>query len=123
MINYVTLGVSDIEKSASFYESLLEDFGVKRLVNMDRIKYIGKSMKEPMIAVCIPWDEKAPSPGNGNMFSIAPGNKQKVDKMHEKALSLGATCDGAPGQRVPGKFYAAYVRDFDGNKICFNFFG
>ncbi|MAI37878.1 VOC family protein [Alteromonas sp.] len=123
MINYVTLGVSDIEKSASFYESLLENFGVKRLVNMERIKYIGKSMKEPMIAVCIPWDEKEPSPGNGNMFSIAPGNKQKVDKMHEKALSLGATCDGAPGQRVPGKFYAAYVRDFDGNKICFNFFG
>jgi len=73
MINYVTLGVSDIEKSASFYESLLENFGVKRLVNMERIKYIGKSMKEPMIAVCIPWDEKEPSPGNGNMFSIAPG--------------------------------------------------
>ena len=36
-----------------------------------------------------------------------------------KALELGATDDGAPGERVPGMFYGAYVRDLDGNKLCF----
>ena len=72
MINYITLGTKDIEASAQFYEKLLEDFGAKRLVNMDRIKYIGKNMKEPMVAVCIPYDEQDPHPGNGNMFAIAP---------------------------------------------------
>jgi len=123
MINYITLGTKDIEAAAQFYEKLLEDFGVKRLVNMDRIKYIGKNMKEPMVAVCIPYDEQDPHPGNGNMFAIAPGSKEKVDALYQKALSLGATCDGEPGQRVPKLFYGAYVRDLDGNKICFNFFG
>ncbi|HCT32601.1 MAG TPA: VOC family protein, partial [Sulfitobacter sp.] len=24
-----------------------------------------------------------------------------------------------PGQRVPDRFYGAYVRDLDGNKLCF----
>ena len=34
---------------------------------MDRIAFIGKAMNEPMIAVCIPYDEKDPSPGNGSV--------------------------------------------------------
>mgnify|MGYP001465708602 CR=1 FL=1 len=37
----------------------------------------------------------------------------------EKAIELGATCDGEPGQRIPNQFYGAYVRDPDGNKLAF----
>ena len=43
--------------------------------------------------------------------------------MHAKALSLGATCDGEPGQRIKDMFYGAYVRDPDGNKLAFFQFG
>lgn len=32
------------------------------------------------------------------------------------ARSLGAPCEGPPGERFPG-FYAAYFRDPDGNKL------
>ncbi|MBM1473585.1 VOC family protein, partial [Sulfitobacter mediterraneus] len=46
-----------------------------------------------------------------------------VDQLHQKALDLGATCDGPPGQRIPDRFYGAYVRDPDGNKLCFFVFG
>ena len=123
MLNYATLGVSDIEAAAVFYEKLLSDFGVTRLVDMDRIKFIGKDLHSPMVAVCIPYDENDPHPGNGNMLAFAPGSKEGVDALHKKALELGATCDGEPGQRVPNMFYGAYVRDADGNKICFNHFG
>ena len=35
------------------------------------------------------------------------------------ALELGATDEGAPGERIPKVFYGAYVRDLDGNKLCF----
>ncbi|WP_026374807.1 VOC family protein [Aestuariibacter salexigens] len=123
MISYATLGVSDLEKAASFYEQLLGDFGVKRLVNMDRIVFIGKDMKSPMLAVCIPFDEQPSHPGNGNMLAFAPGSKEGVDALYKKAIELGASCDGEPGQRIPDVFYGAYVRDADGNKICFNHFG
>jgi len=119
MIGYVTIGVKDMEKAKAFYAALLEDLGAKVLVDMERIAFIGKSMEEPMLAVCIPYDQDAPHPGNGNMFAVDPGSKENVDKLYHKALELGATCDGEPGQRIPDMFYGAYVRDPDGNKMAF----
>lgn len=123
MISYVTLGVSDIAAARKFYGDLLGEFGAKTLLNMDRITFFGKSMKEPMLAVCIPFNQEAAAPGNGNMVSMAPGSKEAVDALYHKAIALGATCDGAPGQRIPNTFYGAYVRDADGNKLCFCHFG
>lgn len=123
MINYATLGVKNLTEAADFYTELLSEFGVKQLVKMDRIVFIGKDMQSPMLSVCIPYDENEPHPGNGNMLAFAPGSKEGVEGLYQKALSLGATCDGEPGQRIPDVFYGAYVKDADGNKICFNHFG
>ena len=123
MISYVTLGVSDLAAARKFYGDLLGELGAKTLLNMDRITFFGKSMKEPMLAVCIPFNQQAAAPGNGNMVSLAPGSKAAVDQLYDKAIALGATCDGAPGQRIPNTFYGAYVKDADGNKLCFCHFG
>ncbi len=75
-----------------------------------------------MLAVCTPYNEEAPNPGNGNMVAIPAGSKEQVDKLYAKALALGGTDEGEPGQRMDG-FYGAYFRDPDGNKICFCHFG
>ena len=123
MLSYITLGVSDLEKSEAFYNALLAPLGAKTLIKMDRIIFIGKSMQEPMISICVPYNELAPHPGNGNMFAISPGSKEKVDELHALAISLGATCDGAPGQRLPDMFYGGYFKDPDGNKCVFSHFG
>ena len=71
-----------------------------------------------MLAICIPYNEEAPEPGNGTMVAINAGNRETVDKLYAKAMELGATDDGEPGERMP-VFYGAYVRDLDGNKLCF----
>lgn len=123
MISYVTLGVTDLDKSEAFYNELLAPLGAKTLVKKDRILFIGKSMAEPMLAICIPFDKETQHCGNGNMLAIAPGSKEKCDEMYHKAIALGATCEGEPGQRIDDVFYGAYFRDFDGNKIVFNHFG
>jgi predicted lactoylglutathione lyase len=119
MIGYVTIGVSDMSRAKQFYADLLADLGASVLIDMDRIAFIGKSMEEPMVAVCIPYDEQPNHPGNGNMLAINPGSKENVDKLYHKALELGATCEGEPGQRIPDMFYGAYIRDPDGNKVAF----
>lgn len=123
MIGYVTIGVKDMGRAKAFYADLLSEMGASVLMDMERIALIGRSMQEPMIAVCIPFDEQAPAPGNGNMIAIPAGSKANVDALHAKALSLGASCEGEPGQRLPDVFYGAYVRDLDGNKLCFFEFG
>ncbi|MEO0438147.1 MAG: VOC family protein [Pseudomonadota bacterium] len=123
MIGYVTVGVSDMEKAKSFYSELLADLGASLLMDVDRIAFIGKSMAEPMIAVCIPYDEQENHSGNGNMVAISAGTKEVVDQLYAKAIELGASCDGEPGQRIPDMFYGAYVRDADNNKIAFYVFG
>ncbi|MCA1928679.1 VOC family protein [Rheinheimera sp.] len=123
MFSYATLGSNDLDKAVAFYLELLKEQGAKTLIKMDRIIFIGESMQSPMLALCIPYNKEAATPGNGTMLSIAPGSKEKVDELYHKAIALGASCEGAPGQRLPNKFYGAYVRDLDGNKLCFNHFG
>lgn len=122
MLSYATLGVSNLSAAKKFYSDLFADQGAKLLIDGERICFIGKSLAEPMIAVCIPFNEEPASVGNGSMVAFAQGSKAEVDAMYNKALALGAICDGAPGERIPNAFYGAYVRDADGNKLCFNHF-
>ncbi len=123
MIGYVTIGTADMAKAKAFYSTLLAEIGAKEIMGMDRIVFYGTAADQPMLSICIPYNEEAQHPGNGNMVAINPGSKEMVDKMHAKALSLGATCEGAPGQRIEDMFYGAYIRDADGNKIAFYQFG
>lgn len=123
MIGYTTLGVADMERAKTFYSELFSEYGAKVLMDMGRIAFIGKSMAEPMVAVCVPYNEQAATPGNGAMIAFPAGSKEKADALYKRALSLGGTCDGEPGQRIPDRFYGAYVRDPDGNKLAFFEFG
>jgi catechol 2,3-dioxygenase-like lactoylglutathione lyase family enzyme len=122
MIAYTTIGTADIEKAKAFYLALLQDMGVTVFMDIGRLAALGSPTGGPMLAVCTPYNGEAPSPGNGNMIAISPGSRELVDKLHAKALQLGGTDEGAPGQRMDG-FYGGYFRDADGNKICFCHFG
>ena len=118
MIGYVTIGTNDMDRAVTFYDALLGEVGAKRLMDMDRIKFYGTSPDAAMLAICIPYNEEAQNCGNGNMVAIPGGDRAGVDKLYAKAIELGATDEGEPGERMP-VFYGAYVRDLDGNKLCF----
>ncbi len=59
------------------------------------------------------------TPGNGTMVSFLASSRAAVDAFHAAALAHGGTDEGAPGLRPQygAQFYAAYVRDPDGNKL------
>lgn len=118
MIGYVTLGTNDFEAAKAFYGALLGEFGARTFYGSDRIQFYSAGQGQPMVALCKPYDGEAHHPGNGQMLALPSGSPEGVDKLYAKAIELGATCDGEPGQRLP-VFYGAYVRDLDGNKICF----
>ena len=123
MIGYCSIGVKDMDKAKAFWGALLSELDASVQIDIGRLAMIGTAMDKPMLAVCVPHDENEPNPGNGNMVAFAPGSKEMVDKLHAKALELGGSNEGDPGQRIPDMFYGGYFRDPDGNKAVFFQFG
>ena len=117
MIGYTTLGTNDITKAAAFYDALFAELGVKRLIDMEGVIGWAASIDKAMVAVIKPYDGNPATVGNGVMVAMVVSTEQ-VDRLHAKALELGAADEGAPGARSAG-FYGAYFRDLDGNKLCF----
>jgi catechol 2,3-dioxygenase-like lactoylglutathione lyase family enzyme len=117
MLAYAMLGTNDKPKALAFYDAVLGEMGFERKMDFGKAQAYGDG-KGVMLAVGTPGNDEAASVGNGTMIAIAAPTKDKAAAAHARALSLGAKDEGAPGQRAPG-FYGAYLRDLDGNKLCF----
>lgn len=118
MIAYATLGTNDLPRATRFYDALLGAMGAKRAMEFERMVIWASAPNAPMLGVCTPFDGKAATIGNGTMISLGASSKEQVDTLYRKALELGGTDEGAPGQRGPS-FYIGYFRDPDGNKLNF----
>jgi catechol 2,3-dioxygenase-like lactoylglutathione lyase family enzyme len=122
MIGYVTIGTNDLPRAAAFYDTLLGALGAKRMMENEQFIAWSTGAGKPGLGVTQPFDKKPASVGNGVMVALEAANAAQVAELHRKALQLGATDDGAPGDRGGG-FYAGYFRDLDGNKLNFFFMG
>ncbi|MGS2724659.1 VOC family protein [Porticoccus sp. GXU_MW_L64] len=118
MLGYTTIGSKDLARATAFYDALLEPIGGKQLMGLDRIKFYGDGKGGAMLAVCTPSDGGEQSCGNGQMIAIPGGSEEGANALYNKAIELGASCEGKPGWRTDF-FYGGYVRDLDGNKISF----
>jgi catechol 2,3-dioxygenase-like lactoylglutathione lyase family enzyme len=117
MIDHVSVGVSDLERSGRFYEAALAPLGLSRLVTRPASIGFGKSYPEFWInlrAGMNPVDS-----GSGNHICLRAKSAAEVDAFHGAALNAGGSSDGAPGLRPHErvKYYAAFVTDPDGNRI------
>ncbi len=116
MIGYITLGTNKYDEAAAFYDALLGDLGASRAMEADNFIAWGVGPKSAMLSIIKPADGNAATAGNGVMVAIAMDSTDKVDAFHARALELGGTDEGAPGERMEG-LYAGYFRDLDGNKL------
>lgn len=116
MISYATIGTNDLDKAAKFYDAVLGVAGARRAMETERFVAWAGPSRGPMIMAMKPFDGKPASVGNGMMIALGASSKEMVDAIHKKALEMGATDEGAPGERGKG-IYAGYFRDLDGNKL------
>jgi catechol 2,3-dioxygenase-like lactoylglutathione lyase family enzyme len=123
MIDHVSVGVRSLEEAERFYAAALGALGYAMLERRERTVGFGKRYAEL-------WINLRPAlsrdPGTGAHVCLRARSKEAVDAFHRAALAHGGTDDGAPGPRAhddPGRiYYAAFVRDPDGNRIeavCF----
>ena len=117
MIDHISVGVSDLQHSATFYEATLAALGLARLVTRPRTIGFGKAYPEFWI------NQRAGMapvpPESGVHICLRARTTGEVDAFHAAALSAGGRSDGAPGLRPHDrvKYYAAFVVDPDGNRI------
>lgn len=121
MFGYVCLGTADIARARAFYDAALAPLGHARVAGYDDATSSawGQAEPGPHLWVTVPFDGRPPAPGNGTMASFLAASRAAVDAFHAAALAHGGSDEGPPGLRPhygPG-FYAAYVRDPDGNKL------
>lgn len=119
MKGYVTVGTNNLIRSATFYEALFEELGFTRQREYPgRAVYFGTE-DDVQLVVITPADGQPATAGNGTMIALNVDSQEQVQRLHARAIDLGASDDGAPGPRGSDTFYGAYFRDLDGNKIAF----
>jgi uncharacterized glyoxalase superfamily protein PhnB len=118
MIGYVTLGTNNLDQAAAFYEPVLAEAGAKKFSTTERMVVFGVQPDAPMLMLCTPFDKQQATVGNGVMVSLKLDSREAVDRIHAKALQLGAADEGAPGPRGQTGGYFGYFRDRDGNKLA-----
>ena len=121
MLAYSMVGSNNFDQARKFYSELLSEVGAKEImVRPDGgAVFFGNAPGTPMFGICKPFDGGEAGQGNGTMVAFAAKNPEQVKSLYEKAISLGATCEGKPGPRLDGMVSCGYVRDVDGNKLNF----
>ena len=122
-ISYSTVGSNKLEAAKTFYDALLGSIGMKPIYEHPsggRLYSAGNS--GGLFGVLGPYNGEPASVGNGSLTGFSFDTTGEIDAFHAKALELGATNEGDPGERGPGVYFG-YFRDLDGNKLCGYKFG
>ena len=117
MNGYVTVGTSELQRAAKFYDAIAAEMGTGRMMDFDTFIAWGTPGGAAGVAATLPFDKQPATVGNGTMVALQARDKDQVHKLDEIALENGGSDEGAPGPGGDEGFYAAYFRDPDGNKL------
>jgi glyoxylase I family protein len=132
-ISHIALAVSDLERSAAFYDKVFEFIGLKRVEVPEATQQAMKTRLRAWVgsgySISIrpskgefarrPHDRNTPG---SNHMAFTAEDRSDVEKLHELLKQIGATILDAPAEYPysPG-YYAVYFTDPDGLKFEFAF--
>jgi catechol 2,3-dioxygenase-like lactoylglutathione lyase family enzyme len=118
MIDHVSVAVSDLSRSIRFYEAVLGAIGYASIDVRGSSVGFGKKYSEFWINARPEMD--AIPPRSGAHVCLRARTTDEVIAFHAAALAHGGASDGPPGLRPhdgEAGYYAAFIRDPDGNRI------
>lgn len=116
----VTLGTRDLARAVRFYDPVMATIGLRRLPDAPEGWAGWGPQQGTGLWLCMPFDGRPATPGNGTMVTFAATGAAQVRAFHAAALAHGGQDEGAPGtrSRYEPSFYVAYVRCPDGHKLA-----
>ncbi|MFB9215245.1 VOC family protein [Vibrio sinaloensis] len=116
ILNHISLGTTNVERAVNFYDSVLASLSIQRSHYIEGVAAAYGEQFEFWVGA--PCEGKATASNGAHVAFNAP-SRASVDAFYNTALEMGATCEGKPGPRPEygETYYAAFVRDLDGNKI------
>jgi catechol 2,3-dioxygenase-like lactoylglutathione lyase family enzyme len=129
MLSYVYFGTNDLQRATVFYDATLAPLGMQRCItgdpDWDGISagwgtYEDDGAHELAFWIGKPFNQQLATTGNGSMVAFSARSWKAVDDFYAAALAHGGSSEGGPALRPQYNpdFYAAYVRDPDGNKLA-----
>jgi len=118
MIDHVSIAVRDLGAAARFYERLLATLGMTKLREWPGAA-IGYGKRYPEFWINHRADMSPVAVDSGAHVCLRAPSTEVVEAFHAAALAAGGNSDGAPGFRAhyQENYYAAFIRDPDGNRI------
>ena len=117
MIDHVSIAVRDLDACGRFYDAVLAAIGFSRLVT--RPGTIGFGKKYPEFWLNERRAMTPADPDSGTHICLRASSVEAVQAFHAAAMAGGGFSDGPPGRRpeYSAGYYAAFVRDPEGNKV------
>jgi catechol 2,3-dioxygenase-like lactoylglutathione lyase family enzyme len=117
MLHHLSLGTADLKRARAFYDPVMQTLGLRRTLEVQDA--IGYGAGITVFSLNLPVDGAPASPGNGVHVAFEVEKRAAVDAFFRVAIANGGVADGDPGVRpeYDRHYYAAFVRDPDGNKI------
>ncbi|HEY1708205.1 MAG TPA: VOC family protein [Rhizomicrobium sp.] len=126
-IDHTGIGVSDIQRSARFYDAALGALGLSPVMRITKTFKPADSGATPDlggvgygVAYPVFWIDVFHPYGVKQHTAFRARSREEVRAFHSTALSSGGKDNGKPGLREAGHppgYYAAFVLDPDGNNI------
>jgi catechol 2,3-dioxygenase-like lactoylglutathione lyase family enzyme len=118
MIDHISIAVRELKKGEAFYAALLAPLGMTKLREWPDAA-IGYGKKYPEFWINRRDAMSRIAEDSGVHICLRASDTAAVDAFHAAALAAGGTSDGAPGLRrkYHSNYYAAFIRDLDGNRI------
>ena len=116
MIDHVSVPVRDLDASMRFYDGVLGALGMTRHDTRPATAGYGKKYSEFWINL---RPQSTAAVNDGHHVCLRARSTAMVDAFHVAALAAGGSDDSAPALRPQhGEgYYAAFIRDPDGNRI------
>lgn len=118
MLHHLSFAVTDLARSAAFYDAALAPLGYRRVWSDDTAVGYGITDGEDKFAIKL-RPANTGVPGDGFHLAFAAPSRAAIDDFHAAALRHGGQDNGGCGlcPEYGDHYYAAFVIDPDGYRI------